>query len=146
MSTNTTDLASYIQENFGANANYVEGLLERYKADPNSVDESWRVFFGDLLGTHQANYDGRHAYGEGEVGVYRERTTPVASFPPNAFGLYDCHGNLWEWCEDDASTARPMRGGSWSFGPWSCRSAVRRWGHGGLRKSYCGCRLVLCPD
>lgn len=49
MSENNTNLSAYITENFGANANYVEGLLARYQADPNSVDESWRTFFGDLL-------------------------------------------------------------------------------------------------
>lgn len=49
MSENITNLSEYITENFGANASYVEGLLTRYQADPNSVDESWRTFFGDLL-------------------------------------------------------------------------------------------------
>jgi 2-oxoglutarate dehydrogenase E1 component len=58
VSTNNTDLSSYIQENFGANANYVEGLLERYKADPSTVDESWRVFFGDLLGGRTPDIEG----------------------------------------------------------------------------------------
>ena len=45
----TTDLSVYINENFGANASYVEGLLARFNADPNSVDDSWRTFFDDLL-------------------------------------------------------------------------------------------------
>ncbi len=49
MSEKVTNLSEYIAENFGANASYVEGLLSRYKADPNSVDESWRTFFKDLL-------------------------------------------------------------------------------------------------
>ena len=49
MSKKVTNLSEYIVENFGANASYVEGLLSRYKADPNTVDESWRTFFGDLL-------------------------------------------------------------------------------------------------
>ena len=56
MSDTTTNLSEYITENFGANANYVEGLFSRFQADPNSVDESWRTFFGDLLsGNGQAN-------------------------------------------------------------------------------------------
>lgn len=49
MSEQITNISEYISENFGANASYVEGLLSRYKADPNSVDESWRTFFGEML-------------------------------------------------------------------------------------------------
>ncbi len=49
MSEKVTNLSEYIAENFGANASYVEGLLSRYKTDPNTVDESWRTFFKDLL-------------------------------------------------------------------------------------------------
>ena len=49
VSQSSTDLTKYINENFGANATYVEGLLARYKADPNTVDESWRIFFSDLI-------------------------------------------------------------------------------------------------
>ncbi|HQU86311.1 MAG TPA: multifunctional oxoglutarate decarboxylase/oxoglutarate dehydrogenase thiamine pyrophosphate-binding subunit/dihydrolipoyllysine-residue succinyltransferase subunit, partial [Pyrinomonadaceae bacterium] len=54
MSENLTNLSEYITENFGANASYVEGLLTRYQADPTSVDESWRTFFGDLLNGGQS--------------------------------------------------------------------------------------------
>lgn len=49
MSEKVTNISEYIAENFGANANYVEGLLNRYKTNPNTVDESWRVFFSNLL-------------------------------------------------------------------------------------------------
>jgi 2-oxoglutarate dehydrogenase complex dehydrogenase (E1) component-like enzyme len=49
VSEKITNLSEYISEQFGANASYVEGLLNRYKADPNTVDESWREYFGDLL-------------------------------------------------------------------------------------------------
>ncbi|MEP7211845.1 MAG: multifunctional oxoglutarate decarboxylase/oxoglutarate dehydrogenase thiamine pyrophosphate-binding subunit/dihydrolipoyllysine-residue succinyltransferase subunit [Acidobacteriota bacterium] len=55
MSDTTTNLSEYITENFGANASYVEGLLGRFQSDPNSVDESWRIFFGDLLNGGPAN-------------------------------------------------------------------------------------------
>ncbi|MGI8788568.1 MAG: multifunctional oxoglutarate decarboxylase/oxoglutarate dehydrogenase thiamine pyrophosphate-binding subunit/dihydrolipoyllysine-residue succinyltransferase subunit [Pyrinomonadaceae bacterium] len=49
MSEKVTNLSEYITENFGANASYVEGLLNRYQSDPNLVDESWRAYFSDLL-------------------------------------------------------------------------------------------------
>ncbi len=49
MSEKVTNPSEYIAENFGDNAGYVEGLLSRFQSDPNLVDESWRVFFGDLL-------------------------------------------------------------------------------------------------
>ncbi|MFN2391909.1 MAG: 2-oxo acid dehydrogenase subunit E2, partial [Pyrinomonadaceae bacterium] len=49
MNKKEANLSEYITENFGANASYVEGLLNRYQSDPNLVDESWRTFFGELL-------------------------------------------------------------------------------------------------
>ncbi|MDZ7957651.1 MAG: bifunctional serine/threonine-protein kinase/formylglycine-generating enzyme family protein [Aulosira sp. DedQUE10] len=97
---------------------------------------------------------------------YRKETTNVGSFEiANAFGLYDMHGLVWEWCADpwhnnyqgaptDASVwedggdihRRVLRGGSWSFGAELCRSASRSWNEsdGGLR--ICGFRIVFSAD
>ena len=100
--------------------------------------------YGATISSEQANYDGRTAFGEGKTGVFREKTTPVGSFAPNAFGLYDMHGNVWEWMEDcwseeygsttpaDGSPllkgscgGRVMRGGSWEDYAGDIRAAAR---------------------
>ncbi|MEM6253920.1 MAG: SUMF1/EgtB/PvdO family nonheme iron enzyme [Cyanobacteria bacterium P01_D01_bin.156] len=117
--------------------------------------------FGETLTTDIANYDGNHAYGEGPEGEYRQQTTEVGSFPANAFGLYDMHGNVWEWCLDrwhenyqgaptDGSTwvsggdasRRLLRGGSWLYAPAYCRSANRGRRARGDRNDNIGFRVV----
>src|ERR1700722_16313977 len=56
--------------------------------------------FGETISTDQANYDGEGVYGNGKQGMHREKTTPVGSFAANTFGLFDMHGNVWQWCQD----------------------------------------------
>ncbi len=108
--------------------------------------------FGPTISTDQANFDGHYfIYGggifdSGSKGVDRRKTVPVGSFPSNAFGLHDMHGNIWEWIEDcwngsysgapnDGSAwtkgeceKRVIRGGSFDVTPKYVRAAYRGWG------------------
>ncbi|MCC5896434.1 MAG: SUMF1/EgtB/PvdO family nonheme iron enzyme [Phormidium sp. BM_Day4_Bin.17] len=56
--------------------------------------------FGETITPDLVNYNGNYSFGNAAKGQYRQETTPVTSFPANGFGLYDCHGNVLEWCFD----------------------------------------------
>ncbi|PHK31322.1 serine/threonine protein kinase, partial [Nostoc linckia z15] len=123
-------------------------------------------YFGETITVDLANYNGNYTYASAPKGQYRGQTTPVGNFPPNAFGLYDMHGNVWEWCQDyyhnnyqyapiDGSawlqtglfsnllSDRLVRGGSWGFLPEGCRSANRKADGVDLRFNSIGFRVVF---
>jgi formylglycine-generating enzyme required for sulfatase activity len=100
--------------------------------------------FGETITTDLANYNGNYTYGDGVKGIRNGETTEVGSFKiANKFGLYDMHGNVWEWCQDDwhgnytnapsnsntwtsrSGNLKMLRGGSWGSYPGDCRSASR---------------------
>ncbi len=105
--------------------------------------------FGSNISPQQVNYDANYPYAGGIKGQYRQQTVPVQSLPPNAWGLYEMHGNVKEWVQDawhgnyegaptdgsaweqgsagadDAGAGRVLRGGSWDRGARYCRSAYR---------------------
>ncbi len=118
---------------------------------------------GPTISTEQANYDGNYTYGSGVKGEFRKRTTKVGAFKSNAWGLYDMHGNAWQWCEDlytehyenlqptdplnaTEGASRVLRGGSWYDYPRSCRSAYRDRDSPDHRGSNVGFRVVVSLD
>mgnify|MGYP002623729310 CR=1 FL=1 len=124
--------------------------------------KKYQVFaFGDSLSSKQANFNGQKPYGGVKKAKYLKRTCKVGSYQPNGYGLYDMHGNVWEWCSDWCSERlcsgkkrtdpkgpergfrRRLRGGSWDVPGYACRSAFRTGSPPSTLSSNFGFRVVL---
>ena len=116
-------------------------------------------WWGDELTTDRANYNGNHPYPEGgEKGEYRKETLKVKTFDANPWGLYQVHGNVWEWCQDgygeysegeqvnptgaETGDGRVLRGGSWNSYGRHLRAAFRFHGGPDFRYGNLGFRLA----
>ncbi|MBE9218608.1 bifunctional serine/threonine-protein kinase/formylglycine-generating enzyme family protein [Dolichospermum flos-aquae] len=121
-------------------------------------------YFGQSITPNLVNYDGNYSYAAAQKGEYRQQTTDVGTFPPNAFGLYDMHGNVWEWCEDDweenyinapingdalinpVGEYKVLRGGAWLYFAGCCRCSMRNQGLYNARHHYYGFRVLLSSE
>jgi sulfatase modifying factor 1 len=126
--------------------------------------------FGDKLSSKQANFKGA-PYNGGEPGPALGHVTKVGSYPPNAWGIHDMHGNIYEWCRDwyveklpggvdpdlysadkaatkarNGATSRCRRGGCWTEDGWPCRSAFRLRFEPERRFDHIGFRVVLAQS
>ncbi|MCP4700229.1 MAG: formylglycine-generating enzyme family protein [Gammaproteobacteria bacterium] len=115
-------------------------------------------WFGDNITPELVNYDGNYPYAGGKKGLYRKKTVPVKELQCNAWGLYQMHGNIYEWCQDwynkypqrtvsdpagpDSGTDRVLRGGSWLNYGLDTRSAYRYRSEPGYRDDRFGFRLA----
>ena len=117
--------------------------------------------FGDRLGSRDANFDGNYPYNGASKGPYLKGAAAVGSYPGNAWGLHDMHGNVWEWCLDGYSehlpggvdpvgpshaSSRVIRGGGWNYIGGFCRSANRAENVPGSRHVILGFRVARVPS
>ena len=153
----TTEYLPWLSRKTGKAYRLLSEAEWEYAARAGTTTPFW---WGSSISTGQANYHGDYTYGGGPKGEYRDRTVPVDSFKANPWGLFNVHGNLWEWVQDcwnedyngaplDGSARatgncrdRVRRGGSWNNTPERLRSAYRSPSYSFIEDSIMGFRVA----
>jgi formylglycine-generating enzyme required for sulfatase activity len=154
--------AEWLSQKIGRAYRLLSEAEREYVTRAGTTTPFW---WGKSITPEQANYDGNYTYaGGGRKGEYRQKTVPVKSFRPNSWGLYQVHGNVWEWAEDcwedsyngapgDGSARttgdcklRVLRGGSWDNSPWTLRAACRSRDGEANRGRFIGFRVARTLD
>ena len=149
--------AEWLSQKTGKTYRLLSEAEREYVTRAGTTTPFW---WGPSITPKQANYVGNYIYGGGTKGEYRQQTVPVDSFEANPWGLFNVHGNVWEWMEDcwnDGNrgnpgngsarttgdcTRRVVRGGSWYDLPQSLRAAIRFRSAASERSSNLGFRLA----
>ncbi len=152
---------AWLSRKTGKNYRLLSEAEREYVTRAGTTTPFW---MGNSISTKQANYNGNYADSAIPKGAWRQKTVPVDEFAANPFGLYQVHGNVWEWVEDcdhdgylgapsDGSAwttgpciRRNMRGGAWNRTPWALRSAVRSGSYAGYRDQSWGFRVARTLD
>jgi formylglycine-generating enzyme required for sulfatase activity len=160
---NWDDAKSYISWLTGQTGAPYRLLTETEREYVTTAGQRRRFWWGASISPEQANYDGNHTYEGERKGLYRRKTVPAKSFSPNPWGLYQVHGNVWEWVEDcagnylataDMSAAwvfpgcdfHSLRGGSWNSTPQALRATYRYSGARSSRRDTVGFRVARDLD
>ncbi len=152
---------AWLSQKTGQRYRLLSEAEREYAGRAGSTTPFW---WGSSITPEQANYNGNYTYGAGAKGDYRAKTVPVKSFKPNLWGLYQVHGNVYDWVEDccllcyqdsyngardgmsEWTTGeckhRVLRGGFWGSGPESLRSAYRYDNDPGDRRDGIGFRVA----
>jgi formylglycine-generating enzyme required for sulfatase activity len=131
---NAKSYAGWLSKRTGRSYRLLSEAEREYVARAGTATPFW---CGSSISTDQANYDGNHAYGDDVKGEQRKETLPVDSFKPNPWGLYQVHGNVYDWVEDcfhNSYQGAPSDGTAWTTG--DCTYRVLRGGSRGSEPQY----------
>jgi formylglycine-generating enzyme required for sulfatase activity len=153
--------AKWLSRNTGKAYRLLSEAEREYVTRAGTTTPYW---WGSSITPKQANYNGNQTYGGGPKGEFRKRTVPVDTFEPNPWGLFNVHGNVYEWtadCWNDSNQGNPadgsarttgdcvrrvVRGSSWGIVPLYLRAAFRAWGPANSRSNDVGLRLARTLD
>jgi formylglycine-generating enzyme required for sulfatase activity len=152
-----TAYAAWLSATTGKTYRLLSEAEREYVTRAGSTTPFW---WGSSISTRQANYDGRLVYAGGPKGDWLQRTLPADAFAANPWGLFNVHGNVWEWVSDcwtEKNAGNPgdgtprltgdcswrvVRGGAWNYDPAELRSAHRYWNLPGNRNTGTGFRIA----